>query len=139
MARPARAETLVRNTDYVAVARLYGVSPPRLLALFIAPMCILSVVVRLTLIMAGIILTAAVLGFLGLGAQPPTPGWGAMISSGRKFMLHPSPAAFAGSIYLVSDAPGLGMEVNEALIAQQILEFWKAPHLRRRNGGYTTW
>lgn len=37
--------------------------------------------------MAGIILTAASLGFLGLGAQPPLPEWGAMISSGRKFML----------------------------------------------------
>nr|WP_280136249.1 ABC transporter permease [Martelella endophytica] len=88
IARLARAETLVvRNTDYVAAARLYGASPVRLLALYIAPMCIPSVVVRLTLNMAGIILTAAALGFLGLGAQPPAPEWGAMISSGRRFML----------------------------------------------------
>ncbi|WP_394706094.1 ABC transporter permease [uncultured Martelella sp.] len=88
IARLARAETLVvRNTDYVAAARLYGSSPLRLLALYIAPMCIPSVVVRLTLNMAGIILTAAALGFLGLGAQPPAPEWGAMISSGRRFML----------------------------------------------------
>lgn len=88
IARLARAETLiVRNTDYVAAARLYGASSMRLLFLYIAPMCIPSVIVRLTLNMAGIILTAAALGFLGLGAQPPTPEWGAMISSGRKFML----------------------------------------------------
>ncbi|MDO1584354.1 ABC transporter permease [Rhizobium oryzicola] len=88
IARLARAEALiVRNTDYVAAARLYGASPLRLLFLYIAPMCIPSVVVRLTLNMAGIILTAASLGFLGLGAQPPAPEWGAMISSGRKFML----------------------------------------------------
>jgi peptide/nickel transport system permease protein len=88
IARLARAETLiVRNTDYVAAARLYGASPLRLLFLYIAPMCIPSVVVRLTLNMAGIILTAAALGFLGLGAQPPAPEWGAMISSGRQFML----------------------------------------------------
>ncbi|SFV31586.1 peptide/nickel transport system permease protein [Devosia crocina] len=88
IARLARAETLiVRNTDYVAAARLYGASPMRLLFLYIAPMCIPSVVVRLTLNMAGIILTAAALGFLGLGAQPPAPEWGAMISSGRQFML----------------------------------------------------
>ncbi|SHN10220.1 peptide/nickel transport system permease protein [Roseibium suaedae] len=88
IARLARAETLiVRNTDYVAAARLYGASPLRLLFLYIAPMCIPSVVVRLTLNMAGIILTAAALGFLGLGAQPPAPEWGAMISSGRRFML----------------------------------------------------
>ncbi|RYE61031.1 MAG: ABC transporter permease [Hyphomicrobiales bacterium] len=88
IARLARAETLiVRNTDYVAAARLYGASPMRLLFLYIAPMCIPSVVVRLTLNMAGIILTAAALGFLGLGAQPPAPEWGAMISSGRQYML----------------------------------------------------
>jgi len=88
IARLARAEAMiVRNADYVAAARLYGASPLRLLTLYIAPMCIPSVVVRLTLNMAGIILTAAALGFLGLGAQPPTPEWGAMISSGRRFML----------------------------------------------------
>ncbi|NKN36040.1 ABC transporter permease [Agrobacterium sp. a22-2] len=88
IARLARAEALVvRNADYVAAARLYGASPLRILILYIAPMCIPSVIVRLTLNMAGIILTAASLGFLGLGAQPPAPEWGAMISSGRKFML----------------------------------------------------
>jgi peptide/nickel transport system permease protein len=88
IARLARAEALVvRNADYVAAARLYGASPLRILLVYIAPMCIPSVIVRLTLNMAGIILTAASLGFLGLGAQPPAPEWGAMISSGRKFML----------------------------------------------------
>lgn len=88
IARLARAETLVvRNADYVAAARLYGASPLRILLVYIAPMCIPSVIVRLTLNMAGIILTAASLGFLGLGAQPPAPEWGAMISNGRKFML----------------------------------------------------
>ncbi|MBX4954168.1 ABC transporter permease [Rhizobium lentis] len=88
IARLARAEALVvRNADYVVAARLYGASPMRILLLYIAPMCIPSVIVRLTLNMAGIILTAASLGFLGLGAQPPAPEWGAMISNGRKFML----------------------------------------------------
>ncbi len=88
IARLARAEALVvRNADYVAAARLYGASPLRVLFFYIAPMCAPSVIVRLTLNMAGIILTAASLGFLGLGAQPPSPEWGAMISSGRKFIL----------------------------------------------------
>ncbi|RFB94682.1 D-ala-D-ala transporter subunit [Rhizobium leguminosarum bv. trifolii] len=88
IARLARAEALVvRNADYVVAARLYGASPLRILLLYIAPMCVPSVIVRLTLNMAGIILTAASLGFLGLGAQPPAPEWGAMISNGRKFML----------------------------------------------------
>lgn len=88
IARLSRAEALVvRNADYVSAARLYGATPLRILFFYIAPMCIPSVIVRLTLNMAGIILTAASLGFLGLGAQPPAPEWGAMISSGRKFML----------------------------------------------------
>ncbi|MBB2699211.1 UNVERIFIED_ORG: peptide/nickel transport system permease protein [Rhizobium esperanzae] len=88
IARLARAEALVvGNADYVVAARLYGASPIRILLLYIAPMCVPSVIVRLTLNMAGIILTAASLGFLGLGAQPPAPEWGAMISNGRKFML----------------------------------------------------
>jgi peptide/nickel transport system permease protein len=45
------------------------------------------VVIRLTLDMAGIIITAAGLGFLGLGAQPPAPEWGAMVASGRQVLL----------------------------------------------------
>ncbi len=53
------------------------------------PLCLPSLIVRVTLDMAGIILTAAGLGFLGLGAQPPLPEWGAMISDGPQ--LHPRP------------------------------------------------
>lgn len=87
-ARIARAETItVRNADYIAAARLQGVSSLRLITGHVMPMCISSVVVRVTLDMAGIILTAAGLGFLGLGAQPPAPEWGAMISDGRQFLL----------------------------------------------------
>ena len=51
----------------------------------VVPLCLPSLIVRVTLDMAGIILTAAGLGFLGLGAQPPLPEWGAMIASGRRF------------------------------------------------------
>lgn len=88
IARLARAETLViRNSDYVSAARVYGASNLRLIALYVTPMCIPSVVVRLTLNMAVITLTAASLGFLGLGAQPPAPEWGAMISAGRQYMI----------------------------------------------------
>jgi peptide/nickel transport system permease protein len=53
----------------------------------IMPLCLPSVIVRMSLDMAGVILTAAGLGFLGLGAQPPTPEWGAMIATGRQYML----------------------------------------------------
>jgi len=87
-ARIARAETMtVRNSDYIAAVRLMGASPLRIVVRHIMPMCISSLIVRVTLDMAGIILTAAGLGFLGLGAQPPLPEWGAMIASGRRFIL----------------------------------------------------
>ena len=87
-ARLARAETLTRrHADFIAAAELQGASHLRILFTQIMPLCLPSVIIRLTLDMAGIILTAAGLGFLGLGAQPPAPEWGAMISSGRQYLL----------------------------------------------------
>ncbi|MFG1360983.1 nickel transporter permease [Xanthobacter pseudotagetidis] len=87
-ARIARAETLtVRRSDYIAAVELMGASRWRIVTRHIMPMCISSVIVRVTLDMSGIILTAAGLGFLGLGAQPPIPEWGAMIAGGRRFIL----------------------------------------------------
>lgn len=87
-ARIARAETLtIRNSDYISAVRLMGASPSRIVIRHIMPLCTSSLIVRVTLDMAGIILTAAGLGFLGLGAQPPMPEWGAMIASGRRFIL----------------------------------------------------
>ncbi len=88
IARLARAETLTtRAADFIAAARVSGAGAPRILWRHILPICIPSVVVRITLNMAGIMLTAAGLGFLGLGAQPPSPEWGAMTSAGRRFMI----------------------------------------------------
>lgn len=87
-ARLARAETLtIRNADFIAAARLQGAGPLRLLVKHIWPLCVSSLIVRVALDMAGIILSAAGLGFLGLGAQPPMPEWGAMISDGRTYIL----------------------------------------------------
>ncbi len=87
-ARIARAETLtIRNSDYIHAIKLQGAGPFRIVTRHIWPLCISSLVIRVTLDMAGIILTAAGLGFLGLGAQPPSPEWGAMISEGRKYIL----------------------------------------------------
>lgn len=87
-ARIARAETLtLRNSDYISAVKLMGASPARIVIRHIMPLCLSSLIVRVTLDMAGIILTAAGLGFLGLGAQPPLPEWGAMIASGRRFIL----------------------------------------------------
>jgi peptide/nickel transport system permease protein len=86
-ARVARAETLtIRSSDYIAAVRLQGAGAPRIIAGHVVPMCLPSVIIRVTLDMAGVILIAAGLGFLGLGVQPPLPEWGLMISSGRKFL-----------------------------------------------------
>ena len=86
-ARVARAETLtVRSSDYIAAVKLQGAGPIRVIWGHIIPMCLPSVIIRVTLDMAGVILTAAGLGFLGLGVQPPRPEWGLMISAGRKYL-----------------------------------------------------
>lgn len=103
IARLARAETLsLRNADFIAAVRLQGASPMTIITRHILPMCVPSVIVRVTLNMAGIIITAAGLGFLGLGAQPPWPEWGAMAATGREFMLD-SPWVIA--------APGIAIAI----------------------------
>ena len=104
-ARIARAETLtIRQADYIAAVQLIGASPWRIVLRHIMPLCMSSVIIRVTLDMAGIILTAAGLGFLGLGAQPPMPEWGAMIANGRQYVLDQwwVAAAPGTAIFLVS-------------------------------------
>ena len=102
-ARLARAETLiVRSSDYIAASRIQGASATRIVLRHVIPMCMPSVIVRATLSMAGVILTAAGLGFLGLGAQPPSPEWGAMLAAGRRFLIdHWWMATFPGLAILV--------------------------------------
>ncbi len=86
-ARLARAETLtLRRQDFIAAARLQGASHARILFRHIMPLTVSTILARLTLDLAGMILIAAGLGFLGLGAQPPSPEWGAMVASGREFL-----------------------------------------------------
>lgn len=100
-ARLTRAETLsVRNNDYIQVIRTMGASNLRIMVGHITPMCLSSVIVRMSLDMGTIILTAAGLGFLGLGAQPPTPEWGLMVSDGRQFLVDQ---------WWVSTLPGLAI------------------------------
>jgi peptide/nickel transport system permease protein len=101
IARLARAETLtLRKADYIAAVRIQGASAWRIIWRHVMPMCLPSVIVRITLNMAGIIITAAGLGFLGLGAQPPMPEWGAMLSSGR---------AHLSGAWWVSAVPGIAI------------------------------
>ena len=87
-ARIARSETVtIAKSDFILAVVMQGASTWRVLFKHIVPLCLSSVIVRLTLDMAGIILTAAGLGFLGLGAQPPSAEWGAMVSAGRDVIL----------------------------------------------------
>ena len=86
-ARIARAETkAIKNSDFVKAALTQGLSTLTILRTHILPMCMPSIVVRMSFDMAGIILMAAGLGFLGLGAQPPLAEWGAMIATGRDYI-----------------------------------------------------
>lgn len=102
-ARIARAETLtIRNAEYIAAVRLQGASHLRVIILHVLPLCTSSMIIRVTLDMAGIILTAAGLGFLGLGAQPPMPEWGAMIATGRDSILNQ---------WWISTMPGLAIVI----------------------------
>lgn len=87
-ARLARAETLtVRGADFIAAVRLTGASSFRIVLRHVMPLCLGSLIVRVTLDMSSIILFAASLGFLGMGAQPPSPEWGTMIATARRFFL----------------------------------------------------
>jgi peptide/nickel transport system permease protein len=87
-ARIARASTLsVREEVYVEAARALGASDLKILARHVFPNVISPVVVRATLGMGFTVLLAASLSFIGLGAQPPTPEWGAMINEGRNQLI----------------------------------------------------
>ncbi|MBI2950990.1 ABC transporter permease [bacterium] len=87
-ARLVRASVLsIREQDYVTAARALGARDARIILTAILPNCVAPLTVQATLGMAGAILDAAGLSFLGLGAQPPTPEWGAMLSGGRDFIL----------------------------------------------------
>ncbi|WP_338670857.1 ABC transporter permease [Pantoea dispersa] len=84
-ARQARAETLaLRRSDYLAAARMQGITGLRLMFGHILPLCLPTAVVRAALSLGGIILSAAGLGFLGMGVQPPTAEWGSMVAEGSK-------------------------------------------------------
>jgi peptide/nickel transport system permease protein len=87
-ARIARGSTIsVKQEDYTLAARAMGARSLRIMRRHILPNVMAPLIVQTTLRLATAILTAAGLSFLGLGPQPPTPEWGAMLSSGRQFMI----------------------------------------------------
>jgi peptide/nickel transport system permease protein len=97
-ARVVRASTLtVKDQEYVEAARAIGCSPVRIIARYIFPNVMAPIIVQATLGVGVAIILAASLSFLGLGIQPPTPEWGAMLSSARAFIRdQPYMVAFPG-------------------------------------------
>jgi dipeptide transport system permease protein len=86
--RLTRAAVLTeRSKDYVTAARVGGAGPLRLMFVTILPNCMAPLIVQATLSFSNAILDAAALGFLGMGAQPPTPEWGTMLAEAREFIL----------------------------------------------------
>ncbi len=84
MARLVRGQVLVvRELEYVQAMRALGAADGRILLRHVLPNVVAPVVIAATLGIAGAIMAEAALSFLGLGVQPPTPSWGAMIADGR--------------------------------------------------------
>jgi len=88
-ARLARAETLsIKERAFIEAEKALGTSKIRILLSSILPLCSSTTIVRATLDMGNVIRIAAGMSFLGLGAQPPTPEWGLMVSTGRSFLIN---------------------------------------------------
>ena len=86
--RLTRASVLAeREKEYVIASRVAGAGTMRLMFLTILPNCLGPLIVQATLAFSAAILDAAALGFLGMGAQPPTPEWGTMLAEAREFIL----------------------------------------------------
>lgn len=93
----------VKQQDFVMAARTVGATGSRIMRVHLFPNILAPVLVLLTMRVATAILTAASLSFLGLGAQPPTPEWGAMLSDGRDYLvLAPHVATFPGLAILLA-------------------------------------
>ncbi len=102
-ARLARGEVLgIKNQEYVEAARSMGANDAWIILWHILPNIISPLIVWSTLNVSSAILTAAGLGFLGLGAQPPSPEWGAMLAKGREYLLvAPHVTTFTGLAILI--------------------------------------
>ncbi|MCM3716559.1 ABC transporter permease [Halalkalibacter oceani] len=101
-ARIVRGSTLaVRKLEYIDAVKALGASDVRIIFRHILPNVTSPLIVQATLSIATSILTASGLSFLGLGAQPPTPEWGAMLSDGRNFMWDAPHVAFFPGIAIV--------------------------------------
>jgi len=102
--RLVQAETLkIKNEQFIISSEGIGASKWRIAFLEILPNCLPTIIVKISTDIGFVILTGASLGFLGLGAQPPTPEWGTMISEGRNYL---------PTIWWASTFPGLAILVT---------------------------
>ena len=103
-ARLVRAAVMAeKNREYVTAAKLSGAGHLRLMLVTILPNCVGPLIVQATLSFSNAILDAAALGFLGMGAQPPTPEWGTMLASAREFIIKaPWVVTFPGLAILIT-------------------------------------
>jgi peptide/nickel transport system permease protein len=107
-ARLVRGQVLkVREMEFVTAAKALGAKSPRVILRHVLPNVINPVIVMATLGLAGAILSEAALSFLGLGVQPPTPSWGAMLTSGRRYIQDASHLAIYPGIAIMLAVMGL--------------------------------
>jgi len=102
--RLTRASVLTElSKDYVTLARVTGAGLFRLMFITVLPNCLAPIIVQAALSFSTAILDAAALGFLGMGAQPPTPEWGTMLAEAREFILRaPWVVTFPGLAILIT-------------------------------------
>jgi ABC-type dipeptide/oligopeptide/nickel transport system permease subunit len=103
-ARLVRGSVLsIKEMDYIAAAKALGFSDLRIIFCHVLPNCLAPIIVQSTLQIATAILFAAGLGFLGLGAKPPMPEWGVMLSTGRDYLrIAPHVATFPGLVIMLA-------------------------------------
>lgn len=87
VARIIRSQVIsIKQKEYIEAARAIGMSDMRILFRHVLPNCIAPIIVLVSLSIPGVILSEATYSFLGLGAQPPTPSWGAILNDGQRFI-----------------------------------------------------
>lgn len=91
----------IKQTDYVTSVRSLGASNARIMLAHIAPNCLPPLIVLITMMLGAAILAEAGLSFLGVGIEPPTAAWGAMVSEGREYLLSDPVLSFAPGVAIM--------------------------------------
>ena len=140
LARLVRSLTLVeKNKTYVEAANSIGYSDARIMFRHILPNCVSTITVQITLDLAYAILDLASLSFLGLGVQPPTADWGAMLDEGRNFLLQNPLLALAPGIAIIVTVVALnifsdGLHQYFEPVQRKLPSFKKVEKRRQKEG-----